>query len=87
MFFLILIWRSYGEHTASYLRDLTHLHSIWQQAIIGPSRVITKEEMRIFFKNHIKNIEDYLLSVSKKDTAEIANAEDQWLMNYDSGVH
>ncbi|KJV69984.1 hypothetical protein [Orientia tsutsugamushi] len=68
------------------MRDLTHLHSIWQQAIIRPSRVITKEEMRIFFKNHIKNIEDYLLPISKKDTAEIVNAEDQWWMNYDSGV-
>ncbi|SPR15624.1 Uncharacterised protein [Orientia tsutsugamushi] len=80
------IYSSYGEHTASYLRDLTHLHSIWQQAIIRSSRVITKEEMRKFFKNHIKNIEDYLLPVSKKDTAEIANAEDQWWMNYDSGI-
>ncbi|KJV77759.1 Panacea domain-containing protein [Orientia tsutsugamushi] len=80
------IYSSYGEHTASYLRDLTHLHSIWQQAIIRPSRVITKEEMRIFFKNHIKNIEDYLLPISKKDTAEIVNAEDQWWMNYDTSV-
>ncbi|SPM44504.1 Uncharacterised protein [Orientia tsutsugamushi] len=80
------IYSSYGEHTASYLHDLTHLHSIWQQAIIRSSRVITKEEMREFFKNHIKNIEDYLLPVSKKDTAEIVNAEDQWWMNYDSGV-
>ncbi|WP_371219570.1 Panacea domain-containing protein [Orientia tsutsugamushi] len=80
------IYSSYGEHTASYLRNLTHLHSIWQQAIIRPSRVITKEEMRIFFKNHIKNIEDYLLPVSKKDTAEIVNAEDQWWMNYDTSV-
>ncbi|KJV53554.1 hypothetical protein OTSGILL_0613 [Orientia tsutsugamushi str. Gilliam] len=48
--------------------------------------MITKEEMRIFFKNHIKNIEDYPLPISKKDIAEIVNAEDQWWMNYDTSV-
>lgn len=27
------IYSIYGEHTASYLRNLTHLHSIWLEAI------------------------------------------------------
>ncbi|MDR0330064.1 MAG: hypothetical protein LBH99_05385 [Rickettsia sp.] len=40
-----------------------------------------------FFKTDvIKDIKDYLLSISKKDIVQIENAEDQWWMNYDSGV-
>ncbi|KJV52308.1 hypothetical protein OTSGILL_1634 [Orientia tsutsugamushi str. Gilliam] len=48
------IYSSYGEHTASYLRNLTHLHSILQQAIIPPSSVLLKEEMKNISKKSYK---------------------------------
>ena len=81
------VYSFYGEHTAAYLRNLTHTHSIWCEAIIRQNKIITKEEMCKFFKTDvIKNIKDYLLSISKENIVQIKNAEDQWWMNYDSGV-
>ncbi|WP_250311724.1 Panacea domain-containing protein [Rickettsia endosymbiont of Oedothorax gibbosus] len=81
------VYSLYGEHTAAYLRNLTHTHSIWCKAIMCDNKIITKEEMHKFFQTDvIKDIKDYLLSISKEDIAQIENAEDQWWMNYDSIV-
>ncbi|KJV62604.1 hypothetical protein [Rickettsia amblyommatis] len=50
------------------------------------NRVITKEAMRKFFKNQIKDIQNYLLLASKEEIVQIKNAEYRWLMHYDSGI-
>lgn len=81
------IYSIYGEHTASYLRNLTHRHSIWLEAIESINHTMTKEKIQDFFKvNIINNIKDYILLINKEDLEQIENAEDQWWMNYDSGV-
>ncbi|WP_395476457.1 Panacea domain-containing protein [Rickettsia endosymbiont of Pantilius tunicatus] len=81
------IYSIYGEHTAGYLRNLTHQHSIWLEAIGNIDHTMTKEKIQEFFKvNIINNIRDYILLINKEDLEQIENAEDQWWMNYDSGV-
>ncbi|MCX4079744.1 DUF4065 domain-containing protein [Rickettsia hoogstraalii] len=81
------VYSFYGEHSAAYLRNLTHTHSIWYEAIENTDTTITKEQIQEFFKaNIINDIKDYLLSTTKEDIAQIENAEDGWWMNYDSGV-
>ncbi|HJD56401.1 MAG TPA: DUF4065 domain-containing protein [Rickettsia endosymbiont of Pyrocoelia pectoralis] len=86
--FIYKIYSIYGEHTASYLRKLTHTHSIWQEAINNPdNHIITKKKIQEFFKtNVIKDIENLLLANIQEDSWQIELAEDQWWMNYDSGV-
>ncbi|WP_425362776.1 Panacea domain-containing protein [Candidatus Tisiphia endosymbiont of Hybos culiciformis] len=80
------VYSFYGEHTAAYLRNLIHTHSIWCEAIIRQNKIITKEEMCKFFKTDvIRDIKDYLLSISKEDITQIENAEAQWCMNYTLG--
>ncbi|WP_419234568.1 Panacea domain-containing protein [Rickettsia endosymbiont of Nabis limbatus] len=81
------VYSFYGEHSAAYLRNLTHTHSIWYEVIENTDTTITKEQIQEFFKaNIINDIKDYLLSTTKADIAQIENAEDGWWMNYDSGV-
>lgn len=81
------VYSFYGAHSAAYLRNLTHTHSIWYEAIEKADNTITKEKIQEFFKaNIINNIKDYILSITKEDIAQIENAEDGWWMNYDSGV-
>ncbi|KJV77076.1 putative phage-associated protein [Rickettsia hoogstraalii str. RCCE3] len=81
------IYSFYGEHSAAYLRHLTHTHSIWYEAIKNADTTITKEKIKEFFKaNIINDIKDYILSTTKADIAQIENAEDGWWMNYDSGI-
>ncbi|XVN40742.1 MAG: DUF4065 domain-containing protein [Rickettsia endosymbiont of Argas persicus] len=81
------VYSFYGEHSAAYLRHLTHTHSIWYAAIEKADNTITKEKIQEFFKaNIINDIKDYILSTTKEDIAQIENAEDGWWMNYDSGI-
>lgn len=81
------IFSLYGEHSARYLRNLTHTHSIWCEAIESSDNTITKEKIQEFFKANIVNdIKDYILLITEDDIQQIENAEDQWWMNYDSGV-
>jgi uncharacterized phage-associated protein len=77
------VYSTYGEHSASYLRNLTHEHVIWQEAIRSLDKVIEQEKIKIFFEKVIP--EDFLL-ISKEDALKIEDAEDQWWMNYDSGI-
>ncbi|WP_341754533.1 Panacea domain-containing protein [Candidatus Tisiphia endosymbiont of Dioctria rufipes] len=77
------VYSVYGEHTASYLRHLTHEHSIWRDAIATDNKIISKQKMSEFFKRLI-NPEFFL--ISEEDDLKITVAEDQWWMNYDSGV-
>ncbi|WP_236682657.1 hypothetical protein [Rickettsia felis] len=81
------IFSLYGEHSARYLRNLTHKHSIWREAIESSDNTITKEKIQEFFKANIVNdIKDYILLITEDDIQQMENAEDQWWMNYDSGV-
>jgi uncharacterized phage-associated protein len=48
------VYSVYGEHSAYYLRNLTHTHSIWKEAFAKGGEIITKEKMLKFFKNSIK---------------------------------
>ena len=78
------VYSTYGEHSASYLRNLTHEHSIWQEAYNHQGNtVISQEKIRHFFKGIVAP--DFL-STSKEDGQNIVEAEDRWWMNYDSGV-
>ncbi|WP_341750164.1 Panacea domain-containing protein [Candidatus Tisiphia endosymbiont of Sialis lutaria] len=77
------VYAVYGEYTASYLRQLTHEHSIWRDAMATDNKIISKQKMSEFFKRLINT--DFLL-MSKEDELTIETAEDQWWMNYDSGV-
>jgi|GEM_PF-483213 len=89
--FIYKIYSIYGEISAHSLSDLTHMHSIWQEAIKRKDTTITKQEMHKFFQNFFVDIryidtKQNFLSPTSKDLEEIENAEDQWWMNYDSGV-
>ncbi len=77
------IYSLYGEHTASYLRNLTHNHPMWQEAIVSNSKIIEPKKMQEFFK---KEINKDFLSTSTSEQQDILEAEDRWWMNYDSGV-
>ncbi|MCC8369490.1 MAG: DUF4065 domain-containing protein [Rickettsia endosymbiont of Oxypoda opaca] len=87
--FIYKIYSVYGEHTAHYLSNLTHTHSIWQEAIKREDTTITKQEMQNFFQKFFTDTEDAKHNFSfltPKDMEEIENAEDRWWMSYDSGV-
>jgi len=78
------VYSIYGEHTASYLRHLTHEHPIWLEAFKSiDNNVIDQKKIQKFFKSII---EPDFLSISKEDILKIENSEDQWWMNYDSGI-
>ncbi len=77
------VYSVYGEHTAYYLRQLTHEHPIWHEAFSSPTAIITQEKMEGFFKSII---DPNFLLIQQEDKNQIINAEDQWWMNYDSGV-
>lgn len=80
------IYTTYGEHSASFLRNLSHTHSIWQQALRNPkNQIIEKDKIQKFFESEVKELDDFL-SITKEDIVNIENAEDQWWMNYDCGV-
>jgi len=76
------VYAVYGEHTASYLRNLTHTHQIWRDAMSGKDKIIDQHKMQNFFKALIKS--DFL-SLTKEDSEVIVTAEDEWWMNYDDG--
>lgn len=82
------VYSEYGEHSASYLRNLTHTHSIWQEAYETPQQIIPQEKIKEFFKNLLDkgSIKSDFLSITPKDKQGIKTAEDEWWMNYDSGV-
>lgn len=77
------VYKEYGEHSASYLRNISHAHTSWNKA---------------FFNNEDKTI-DYLdikedfssnnlindLNISESDIQAINDIEDEWWMNYDCG--
>ncbi|WP_341792630.1 Panacea domain-containing protein [Rickettsia endosymbiont of Ceutorhynchus obstrictus] len=86
--FIYKIYSIYGEISAHRLSDLTHMHSIWQEAIERKDTTITKQEMHKFFQKFFTDTytKDNFLLLLPKDIEEIENAEDQWWMNYDSGV-
>ena len=77
------VYAVYGKYTTYYLRQLTHEHSIWRNAMATDNKIISKQKMSEFFKRLINT--DFLL-MSKEDELTIETAEDQWWMNYDSGV-
>ncbi|MCC8372019.1 MAG: DUF4065 domain-containing protein [Rickettsia endosymbiont of Pseudomimeciton antennatum] len=77
------VYAVYGEHTASYLLQLIHKHSIWRDAMATDNKIISKQKMSEFFKRLINT--DFLL-MSQKDELIIETAEDQWWMNYDGRV-
>lgn len=79
------VYTTYGEHTAYYLRNLTHTHSIWKEARQNQNelQVINQCEIKKFFKTQIC---DNFLSITKEDILNIENAEDQWWINYDCGI-
>ncbi|MCC8399739.1 MAG: DUF4065 domain-containing protein [Rickettsia endosymbiont of Platyusa sonomae] len=77
------VYAVYGEHTASYLRQLTHKHSIWRNSMATDNKIISKKKMSEFFKRLINT--DFLF-MSQAEELTIATAEDQWWMSYDSGV-
>ena len=72
----------YGEHSASYLRNQNHQHSIWCESFSKEDPIITKEAIKNYFS---KIISPDFLSISNNDKKYIIEAEDRWWMNYDSG--
>lgn len=77
------VYAEYGEHTASFLLKLTHGHSIWVDAFNSQDKIIYQDKIGGFFK---KLIDKNFLLVSSEDSQRITNAEDEWWMNYDSGI-
>ena len=71
----------YGEHSASYLRNQNHQHSIWRESFSKEDQIIIKEVIKNYFSTIISP--DFL---SISDKKYIIEAEDRWWMNYDSGV-
>ena len=78
------VYSIYGEHSAEYLANATHEHSIWKDAVNASDQTISKETIAAFFRK--MKIDDNFLSISKHDMERIITAEDEWWMNYDSGV-
>lgn len=78
------IYSTYGEHSAEYLANETHTHSIWKEAVSMPDQMISKDKIAEFFRK--MKVPSTFLSISAKDTKRIITAEDEWWMNYDSGV-
>jgi uncharacterized phage-associated protein len=76
------VYAVYGEHTASYLRNLTHEHQIWSDAMLSKDKILAQDKMQKFFKALIKPA---FLSITKEDSAAIVRAEDEWWMSYDDG--
>ncbi|KJW07325.1 Panacea domain-containing protein [Orientia tsutsugamushi] len=80
-YFLVLVDRAAGDViTQLKLQKLVYFAQGAHLALFD--KPLFKEDIEAWENGP----EDYLLPVSKKDTAEIVNAEDQWWMNYDSGV-
>lgn len=75
----------YGEHSASYLRNLTHKHVIWEKAYNNiEDNIITKDAIKRYFLSIYKD--RFSIHLSEEDKLAIINAEDEWWMNYDSGI-
>jgi hypothetical protein len=62
---------------------LTHGHLIWKNAFDSKDKIIYPDTMKDFFRTFI---DDKFLLISAEDSQKIVNAEDEWWMNYNSGV-
>ena len=76
------VYMEYGEHSASYLRNLSHSHISWQKAVSSYDKTINYSDIKIDFTSHnpIKN-----LNMSNLDIQAIIDVEDRWWMDYDCG--
>ena len=72
----------YGEHTASYLRNLSHNHLSWQKAFNNYDKTLDYLDIKTDFiqESAIKD-----LDISNSDLQAIADAEDRWWIEYDCG--
>jgi len=77
------VYKKYGEHTAAYLRNLTHGHPTWIDAFTSQHKIIEQDKIKDFFKTFI---DDKFLIMSEKDKQRIISAEDEWWMGYDTGI-
>ena len=50
---LIEVYRLHGQFSALRLMQLTHQEDPWRSVPFGPGKIITKESMRIFFKDRL----------------------------------
>lgn len=48
------VYRVYGAYSALGLMDLTHKEKPWKSTNIGVGNIISKDNLRIFFKNRLK---------------------------------
>ncbi len=77
------VYNIYGEHTASYLRNLSHEHTAWKNAHNSNEKIIDYNEVKNDFVNsdHLNN-----LDISDIEQQAIIDSEDRWWMSYDCGV-
>jgi uncharacterized phage-associated protein len=76
------VYTVYGEHTASYLRNLSHKHISWQKAFNSIDKTLDYSDIKNDFTREF-TIKD--LDVSNSDLQTIVDAEDRWWMEYDCG--
>jgi uncharacterized phage-associated protein len=76
------VYSVYGEHTASYLRNLSHKHTSWQKAFNSYDKTLDYSDVKTDFTQE-SIIRD--LDMSDSDLQAITDAEDRWWMEYDCG--
>jgi len=76
------VYSVYGEHSVSYLRNLSHGHTAWKKAFNSYDKSIDYADIKTDFiqYNLIKN-----LDMSEADLQSIIDVEDRWWINYDCG--
>ena len=72
----------YGEHSASYLLNLSHEDSAWKKAYISTDRII--EYSVIAQDNKAVDVKTEII-LSENDNKYLVEMEDEWRMNYDCG--
>lgn len=82
-YLLYKVYKEYGEHSASYLRNISHDHKSWKNAFYNSEdKTINYSDItKDFVQNSLIND----LKLSEADVRAINDIEDEWWMNYDCG--
>ena len=76
------VYSTFGEHAASYLRNLSHEHAAWKEAYACNKKTLDRSLIKCDFKKIFTNNG---IQLSEEDKQRIEEAEDEWWMNYDNG--
>lgn len=77
------VYKEYGEHSASYLRNISHSHTAWKRAFYeNADKIIDYSDVKLDFTKSNLILD---LTISNSDRQIIDDVEDEWWMSYDCG--